>query len=107
MKIGIDLLARKSVLTSDESYRRFGEELELGIACSESLLGRSDQVGDWLAQCDAPDLERGDAIRAAGGSLRALHGFLKDKDSTFFGLVRVQNMSGKFLLIHEQFIDDY
>ena len=56
---------------------------------------------------DTPDLERGEASRAQGAVLRQLQAWLKEKDPSFGGLVRVQNKRHEFLWVHPQFEKEY
>ena len=48
-----------------------------------------------------------EAIRAQGAVLRQLHAWLKEKDPSFGGLVRVQNKRQEFLWVHPQFEKEY
>ena len=56
---------------------------------------------------DAPELERGAAIRADGAVLRQLHAWLKQEDPSFGGLIRVQNKRNEFLWVHPMFEGEY
>lgn len=82
-------------------------QLALGKSTAESLLKGSEQVGEWLAKDDDLELTAGSAIRADGGVLRQLHAWLKEKDPTFGGLIRVQNKRSEFLWVHPQFEGEY
>ncbi len=66
------------------------------------MLKGGEQSGAWLGRSDAPELERGEAIRAQGAVLRQLHAWLKKKDPSFGGLIRVQNKRQEFLWVHPQ-----
>ena len=52
-------------------------------------------------------MEHGEAIEAHGGVLRQLQAWLKEKDASFGGLVRVQNKRQEFLWVHPQFEKKY
>ncbi|HTV33182.1 MAG TPA: hypothetical protein VME69_08770 [Methylocella sp.] len=67
----------------------------------------SETVEDWAGKSDAPRLEEGEAIRANGAALRQLHAWLKQKDPSFGGLVRVQNRRAEFLWVHQKFVPEY
>ena len=73
----------------------------------DSVLKGGEQMGGWLGRGDAPDMEQGEAIRAQGAVLRQLHAWLKEKDASFGGLVRVQNKRQEFLWVHPQFEKEY
>ena len=60
-----------------------------------------------MGQSDAPDLARGEALRAQGADLRQLQVWLKEKDPGFGGLVRVQNRRHEFVWVHPQFVEEY
>lgn len=53
------------------------------------------------------ELEPGRMREAQGGELRQLNAWLKEKDPSFGGLVRVQNKPRKFLWVHPQFENEY
>jgi hypothetical protein len=95
------------VLTDDSTYKRFGEELELGIKCAQSVLKGAGEAGGWLARSDDADFEPGDPMRAQADVLRELHSILKKKDPGFGGLVRVQNKRHEFLWVHKKFAGEY
>ena len=60
-----------------------------------------------MGRSAAPDPEQGEALRAQGAVLRQLHAWLKEKDPSFGGLVRVQNKRQEFLWVHPQFEREY
>jgi len=88
--------ATKLVL-DDTSYNGIAKQLDLGQKSLDSVLKGGDKAGAWLSRGDAPDLEQGEAIRAQGGVLRQIQTWLKEKDPSFGGLVRVQNKRQEFL----------
>ncbi|MBV9927616.1 MAG: leucine-rich repeat domain-containing protein [Acidobacteria bacterium] len=91
----------------DASYKGIEEQLDLGQKSLDSVLKAGGEVGEWLGQGAAPDVERGGAVRAQGSTLRQLHAWLKEKDPGFGGLVRVQNKRQEFLWVHPQFEKEY
>ncbi|MDJ1183968.1 leucine-rich repeat domain-containing protein [Roseofilum casamattae] len=94
-------------LMEDTAYNDIAEEWDVaqkGIAASAK---GGDLALDWASRQDAPNLEHGREIEAQGSVLRQLHSFLKEKDPTFGGLVRVQNRQYKYLWVHENFVDEY
>lgn len=95
------------LLMDDAAYKRIEKELDLGQKSIDSVLEGGEKLGSWLGRSDAPDLEHGEAIRAQGAILRELHAFLKEQDSKFGGLVRVQNKRQEFLWVHSQFEKEY
>lgn len=91
----------------DAAYKGLEKELDLGQKSLDSVLKGGAKSGAWLGRSDAPDLERGEAIRAQGAVLRQLQAWLKEKDPSFGGLVRVQNKRQEFLWVHPQFEKEY
>jgi hypothetical protein len=73
----------------------------------DSVITLGGNVGTWLGKGDAPDLDRGDAITADGSSLRQLQVWIKEKNPSFGGLIRVQNKRREFLWVHPQFENEY
>jgi hypothetical protein len=92
-----------------ESHRGKGieKQLDLGQKSLESVLKGSEKAEEWLGHSDAPGVERGTAIEAHGAVLRQVQAWLKEKDSGFGGLVRVQNKRQEFLWVHPQFEKEY
>ena len=91
----------------DTAYKGLEKELDLGQKSLDSVLKSGATSSVWLGRSDAPELERGEAIRAQGAILRQLHAWLKEKDPSFGGLVRVQNKRQEFLWVHSQFEKEY
>lgn len=100
-----DSLAKLTIPEAD--YKGIEAQLALGKSTAESLLKGSELAGEWLAKDDDLELASGSAIRADGGVLRQLHAWLKEKDPTFGGLIRVQNKRSEFLWAHPQFEGEY
>ena len=98
--------------TNDEEYKAISEQLEFGVKSADSFLKGSEKVGDWIIEGDAVDVDpswenTGEFIRAEGSVLRELHAFLKEKDPSFGGLIRVQNPRREFLWVHPKFKVEY
>jgi internalin A len=91
----------------EASYKGIEKQLELGQKSLDSVLKGGGEVGGWMGHGDAPELEQGEAMRAQGAVLRQLHAWLKEKDPSFGGLVRVQNKRQEFLWVHPQFEREY
>jgi hypothetical protein len=95
------------VALPEADYRGIESELALGKATAESLLKGGGETGKWLAKDDDLELGPGAAIRADGAVLRQLHTWLKEKDPSFGGLVRVMNRRHEFLWVHPQYVGEY
>lgn len=95
------------LVMDDAAYKGMEKELDLGQKSLDSVLKGADNSGAWLGHSDAPDLEHGEAIRVQGAVLRQLQAWLKEKDPSFGGLVRVQNKRQEFLWVHSQFEAQY
>lgn len=95
------------LLLDDATYKGIEKELDLGQKSIESVIKGGEKIGSWLGESDAPDVERGEAVRAQGAILRQLHAFLKEKDPSFGGLVKVRNKRKEFLWVHPQFEKEY
>ncbi len=104
----VPVAASATKLVLDEaSYKGIEKQLDLGQKSLDSMLKGGEKIGGWLARDDAPDIEQGEAIRGQGAILRQLHVWLKEKDPSFGGLVRVQNKRQEFLWVHPQFEKEY
>jgi len=99
--------ATAKVALPENSYKGVEAQLELGKVTAESLLKGGREVGEWIMKDDGVELPTGTAIRAEGSVLRQLHAWLKEKDPTFGGLVRVQNKLQEFLWVHPSFKGEY
>jgi hypothetical protein len=91
----------------DATYKGIEKQLGLGEKCVDAVLKGTDKAGDWLANDEGPDLEQGQAREARGAVLRQVHVWLKEKDTGFGGLVRVQNKRHEFLWVHPRFEAEY
>ncbi|HEY9401138.1 MAG TPA: COR domain-containing protein [Pyrinomonadaceae bacterium] len=108
LSLVVPVAASATKLMLDEtSYKGIEEQLELSQNSLDSVLKGGEQAGGWLERNETPDLERGEAIRAQGAILRELHAWLREKDASFGGLVRVQNKRQEFLWVHPQFEREY
>jgi len=99
--------AGAKVVIPEVDYKGIEAQLALGKAASESLLKGSEQIGEWLAKDDELQLGVSRAIRGEGAVLRQLQVWLKEKDPSFGGLVRVQNKRHEFLWVHPRFETEY
>ena len=95
------------VVLPEVDYKEIEAQLALGKSTAESLLKGSEKMGEWLAKDDDLEPGPGAAIRAEGAALRRLHAWLKKKDPSFGGLVRVQNKRQEFLWVHPRFETEY
>jgi hypothetical protein len=95
------------LLMDNEAYKRIENELDFGQKALDSMLKGGEKAAGWMSRSDAPDMEHGEVIRAQGAILRELHAFLKAKDPTFGGLIRVQNKRQEFLWVHPRFESEY
>ena len=108
LSLVVPVAASATKFALDETtFKGIEKQLDLGQKSLDSVLKGGEKVGNWLGKSDAPDLQRGDAIRTQGAELRQLHAWLKEKDPSFGGLVRVQNRRQEFLWVHPQFEGDY
>lgn len=89
------------------SYQGIEKQLDLGQKSLDAVLKDRKKVGAWLGRRDAPDLKHGEAFEAHGAMLRQFQAWLKEKDPSFGGLVRVQNKRQEFLWVHPQFEAEY
>lgn len=94
-------------MLDDATYKGIQEELDLGQKSLEFGIKSSDIAVDWQTKRESAEFQEGEAIRAQGAMLRELHGFLKEKDPSFGGLVQVQNKRREFLWVHPKFVDEY
>ncbi|HEX5706357.1 MAG TPA: hypothetical protein VFX96_03625, partial [Pyrinomonadaceae bacterium] len=95
------------LMLDEATFKGIEKQLELGQKSLDSVLKGGDEVGGWLGRSDAPELEQGEVVRAQGAVLRQLHAWLKEKDPSFGGLVKVQNKRHEFLWVHPQFEKEY
>ncbi|HJT31368.1 MAG TPA: COR domain-containing protein [Pirellulales bacterium] len=95
------------VVIPESDYKGIESELGLGKATAESLVKGGGEAVKWLAKDEAFELGSGTAIRADGAVLRQLHAWLREKDPSFGGLVRVMNRRHEFLWVHPQYAGEY
>jgi Leucine-rich repeat (LRR) protein len=95
------------LMLNEASYKGIEKQLDFGQRSLDSILKGGEKAGIWLGQNDSPDLEQSDVTRAQGAVLRQLHVWLKEKDPSFGGLVRVQNKRQEFLWVHPKFESEY
>jgi hypothetical protein len=108
LSLVVPVAASATKLELDEvTYKGIEKQLEFGQKSLESALKGGEKAEGWATDGDAPGLERGDSVRAKGAVLRQLHAWLKKKDPSFGGLVRVQNRRQEFLWVHPKFESEY
>jgi hypothetical protein len=91
----------------DTTYKSFEEQLDFGQKTLELTTKASDLAFNPKTRDDNPNWQSGDAILAEGSMFRQLHHLIKQKDTSFGGLERVQNNRREFLWIHPQFTSEY
>ncbi len=99
--------AATKVLLNEKTFNEIGKKLELGQKGIESLVKGGAEIGEWLTEDDGGGTESERVTRADGAVLRQLHSWLNDKDSSFGGLVRVQNKRQEFVWVHPMFEQEY
>ena len=108
LSLVLPVAASVTKLALEESaYKVIENQLDFGKSCVETMLSASEKTAEWLSRSDAPEVERGAAIRADGAVLRQLHAWLKEEDPSFGGLIRVQNRRQEFLWVHPMFEGEY
>jgi Leucine-rich repeat (LRR) protein/GTPase SAR1 family protein len=108
LSLVVPVASSATKLVMDEAaYKGIEKQLDLGQKSIDSVFKGGEKAGDWLGRMDAPDLEQGESIGARGGALRELQSWLKEKDPSFGGLVRVQNKRHEFLWVHPRFEGEY
>ena len=104
LSLVLPVAASATKLISDEAaFKRIEKQLDFGQKCAESVIKGGEQMGSWLGQGDSSNLDKGEAVRAQGSTLRELHAYLQEQDPGFGGLVSVQNKRREFLWVHPQF----
>jgi len=88
-------------------YKGIEKDLDYAKTCIDSAAKGMEKAADAFDREEEVDLERGPAVRAGGAELRQLHAWLREKDPGFGGLRRVQDKSGRFFWVHEQFVGEY
>lgn len=84
-------------ILDESTYKGIEKQLEFGEKSLESAVKGTEKAEEWASEGDDLRFEEGSAIRAQGAVLRQLHAWLKEKDPSFGGLVRVQNRRQEFL----------
>jgi hypothetical protein len=108
LSLVIPVAAAGAKVELDEStLKGIEKQLDFGEKSLESALKGSEKAENWASEGNGPHLEEGSAIRAQGAVLRQLHAWLKEKDPSFGGLVRVQNRRQEFLWVHPKFEGEY
>jgi internalin A len=108
LSLVLPVAAAGTKIELDESaYRGIEKQLEFGEKSLESAVKGTEKAEEWASEGDDLRLEGGSAIRAQGAVLRQLHAWLKEKDPSFGGLVRVQNRRQEFLWVHPKFEGEY
>nr|AAX07516.1 GTP-binding protein [Gemmata sp. Wa1-1] len=96
------------VALDEATYKGIEKQLDLGQKSLEFVLKGGEKLEPWLTKDDASKgIDQGDPVRADSSALRQLHVWLKEKDASFGGLVRVRNKRNEFLWVHEQFEGEY
>jgi hypothetical protein len=108
LSLVLPVAASATKLALDETaYKGIEDQLKLGQKSINSLLKGADKSGAWLGESDGLDIEQGQGIRAQGAVLRQLQVWLKEKDISYGGMVRVQNKRQEFLWVHPRFEGEY
>lgn len=94
-------------MLDDVTYKDIQEELDLGQKSLEFGIKGSNITVESQTKRNSPQFEQGESVRAQGSMLRELHALLKEKDSGFGRLVRIQNKRREFLWVHPQFVGEY
>ncbi|RYG97641.1 MAG: hypothetical protein EON58_09250, partial [Alphaproteobacteria bacterium] len=95
------------VLLSDEVFERIGSNLEAGQRSIEILAKSGDQIREWSSSDVSLEKAPHGLQRAEGPALRQLHSWLKERDPSFGGMVRVQNKRQEFVWVHPRFREEY
>ena len=112
LSLVMPVAASVTKLAMDETaYKAIEKQLGLGKDCAEAVLKAGEKTFEWASEGkapgDGPEFERSRVIRAQGAVLRQLQAWLKEKDTGFGGLVRVQNKRQEFLWVHRNFVAEY
>jgi len=95
------------LLIDDMAFSQIAQDWDLTQKSIDTATKDGYTPLDSASTDDAPNLERGTAIEALGPILRQFHAFLKEKDPTFGGLIRVQDWQQKYHWVHEKYVDEY
>lgn len=108
LSLMLPVAASATKLALDEdTYKSLENQLDFGKECAAAILDASGKTAEWLDEKEGPETERTGIISARGGVLREFQTWLKEKDPSFGGLVRVQNKRHEFLWVHPQFEKEY
>jgi internalin A len=99
--------ALPKIALPEADFKGIEAELALGKSTAEFLLKGGENTLEWLVEDDDGRMVPAEAVRAEGAVLRQLHLWLKEKDPTFGGMVRVQNKRQEFLWVHPLFEGEY
>lgn len=99
---------------NDAVYKSIEGQLDLCKSLIDATINdirvsiNHNNVADWAEETGGIDFHQGRSfIHANKPVLRQLHAFLKEKDPSFGGLVRVMNKRNEFLWVHERFASEY
>ncbi|MEM8637788.1 MAG: SAV_2336 N-terminal domain-related protein [Cyanobacteria bacterium P01_G01_bin.54] len=95
------------VLLNEKTYAGIQDELDLGQKSLEFGFTDNIRTADRQGQSDSQKSVWGEVFRVQGSVLREFHTFLREKDPSFGGLIRVQNRRREFLWVHPQFVGEY
>ncbi len=108
LSLVLPVAAAATKLALDEAtYKSLENGLDFGKECAEAMSTAAGKGADWFAEKEGLEAERTGLVRAEGGVLREFQVWLKEKDPSFGGLVRVQNKRQEFLWVHPQFEKEY
>jgi internalin A len=108
LSLVLPVAASSIKLAMDEnSYKEIEEQLEFGKSVLDATIGATTKIGEFYGAADKVDLKQGEPVRAHGATLREFQTWLKGRDISFGGLVRVMNKRQEFLWVHEQFTREY
>ncbi|MBK9926307.1 MAG: hypothetical protein IPP66_13580 [Anaerolineales bacterium] len=99
--------AYTNLLSSDDQYKFIEKQLSFSRDVFDAMLTDTDKSSIWTDKPDVLVLPHGVPQKAEGALLREFHAFLKAKDPSFGGLVRVMNKQNEFLWVHKRFASEY
>jgi Leucine-rich repeat (LRR) protein/GTPase SAR1 family protein len=93
---------------NEATYKGMESQLDFGKDCAEAMLKSGSKAVEYFDENENIKIEGGAGlVRAQGAILRQLHAWLKEKDPSFGGLVRVQNRRQEFLWVHPEYAKEY